>query len=295
MLEAFLRSWAPEGDPSRVEPAARERLAAALRSIVAQGRAQWPDVTLAPDDLAVDVARRIPSDAADPAAEVERLRAADVYLACALGRGDAAAVRIFEREYVPLLRGVLGKRALPDHLLDDVQQSLREYILVGTHERPGRIHDYRGDGPLRNWLVISAVRMATRAAKRQTPQGEDPEHVAADLLGDAEVELIERRYDGQLDDACAHALQSLPDRERTLLRMQALDGATIDQIGTLYGVHRATAARWIARAKTTIRADARTFLIEQRGLPPEAADAVLELPERQLDVSVSRLLRRSDG
>ena len=36
------------------------------------------------------------------------------------------------------------------------------------------------------------------------------------------------------------ALGELPARERTLLRYQLIDGWSIDQVGKLYGVHRAT-------------------------------------------------------
>src|SRR5205809_336497 len=53
-------------------------------------------------------------------------------------------------------------------------------------------------------------------------------------------------------EAFAAALATLTARDRNLLRQMYLYGATVDELGVLYAVHRATAARWIAQIRDTL-------------------------------------------
>lgn len=66
---------------------------------------------------------------------------------------------------------------------------------------------------------------------------------------------------GQLKEAFQlafrDAVNALTSRERNLLRYHYLSDLSIDQIGTLYHVHRATAARWVAQARERLISDTR--------------------------------------
>jgi RNA polymerase sigma-70 factor (ECF subfamily) len=47
-------------------------------------------------------------------------------------------------------------------------------------------------------------------------------------------------------------VEALAPRDRMVLRLYLLRGDNIDAIGKIYGVHRATVARWIVAAQRSI-------------------------------------------
>ena len=67
-----------------------------------------------------------------------------------------------------------------------------------------------------------------------------------------DLALLRARYAGTFQAALRDAVRALPARERNALRMHVGGGCSIDQIGVAYGVHRATAARWLERARESI-------------------------------------------
>ncbi len=76
--------------------------------------------------------------------------------------------------------------------------------------------------------------------------------LAAALPGardDADLAHARERYGAALSEAFGPAMTKLERRERALLRYPACDGLTVDAIGKIYGVHRATAARWVQSAR----------------------------------------------
>lgn len=76
-----------------------------------------------------------------------------------------------------------------------------------------------------------------------------------------------------------------------VLKQHLVQRLTIDQIGGLYHLHRATAARRLAKARAALLDGTRAALARRLGLPPEQLAAVLEMVESRLEVSVERLLR----
>jgi RNA polymerase sigma-70 factor (ECF subfamily) len=44
----------------------------------------------------------------------------------------------------------------------------------------------------------------------------------------------------------------LPGRQKTLLRMHFLDGMSIDEMGQVFHVHRATIARWLVAIRREV-------------------------------------------
>ena len=64
----------------------------------------------------------------------------------------------------------------------------------------------------------------------------------------------------------------------------------IDQIGGLYHLHRASAARRIAKAREALLVGTRAALARRLGVPAERLGSVLELVASRLEASVERLL-----
>jgi RNA polymerase sigma-70 factor, ECF subfamily len=70
----------------------------------------------------------------------------------------------------------------------------------------------------------------------------------ASPLHEPEMAFLMKTYKRELTEAFEEALASMPHRDRSVLRHHYVEGLSIDRLGELYQVHRATAARWIARA-----------------------------------------------
>ena len=75
-----------------------------------------------------------------------------------------------------------------------------------------------------------------------------------------------------------------------MLKQHLVERLTIDQIGGLYHLHRATAARRLARAREALLGATRSALARRLELPLERLVGVLDLLASRLEVSVERLL-----
>ena len=69
-----------------------------------------------------------------------------------------------------------------------------------------------------------------------------------------------------------------------------LDGWSIDQIGSLYGVHRATAARWLTNAREELGARIRAGLAERLEIGESQVDSIVALVTSRIELSLERLL-----
>jgi RNA polymerase sigma-70 factor (ECF subfamily) len=86
-------------------------------------------------------------------------------------------------------------------------------------------------------------------------------------------------------------LVALSPEQRNVLRLHLLDGLNIDQIGLIHQVHRATVARWLARARETVRDDTRRRLAAKIAVDGPELESIVTALHSQLDVSVQRILR----
>jgi RNA polymerase sigma-70 factor (ECF subfamily) len=95
--------------------------------------------------------------------------------------------------------------------------------------------------------------------------------------------------------ACAFgdALRQLDAGDRRLLRYSIVERLTIDDVGLLAGVHRATAARHIAAARERLLEAARQYMKERLRVDTGELQSILRVCESELDVSVARLLEES--
>ena len=207
-----------------------------------------------------------------------------------------------DREALARLDGLLSAEVdaaaatlrAPAGIGDEVKQRLREHLFVGDAERGPAIAEYGGRGDLRGFLRITAVRECLRVMKRQQREvgmdGDDFSLVVSAV--DPELERLKATYRGEFAECFAAALAGLDARERTLLRMNAIDRVAIDQIGALYGVHRATAARWVERARARVAEKTEQLLAERLTLSTTEVASVIRLVRSELDLSLERLLRK---
>ena len=216
----------------------------------------------------------------------------DLAWARALAANDPEALARYERELVPVIAAQLRRRNHTADEIADLQQTLRARLFVGDGGGP-KIATYTGSGQLRSWVLVTALREAVRArqAKVREPAFEDDALIA---LADREDlvpanALDKERYRRAVRVAFRTALQGLAPRDRNLLRMNVIDGLSIDQIGAVQGVHRATAARWLENAREQIARSVRRELMTALGTDPFEADEVLRWVQSRIELSLSGL------
>ncbi|MCE9580439.1 MAG: helix-turn-helix domain-containing protein [Deltaproteobacteria bacterium] len=258
----------------------------AIHAAWTQGAEAWPAVAVALERFAAHVRSLGAPDLAR--------HGADLYLACACVDGDPRALAAFDAEV--LTPAALAVRTIDasDAFGDEVRQRVRATLLVDGAGGP-RLATYGGRGPLRAWVGVSAVRtalMMRRSAKRQREVPDDDWTGALVMAstGNPELDLLKRQYAAAFATALADACAGLEPRLRGALRMHFADGLSIDEIGAAYGVHRATAARWVQRAQTELGAATHALLLARLAISPSEADRVAALVHSQLDVSLSQLL-----
>jgi RNA polymerase sigma-70 factor (ECF subfamily) len=257
-----------------------------LQELLAAARAAWPDLEVPADAFAAYLDERLPPEADPAAAPV-----ADLYLACACTRGDPRALATFERTHFDSVDAVAATLGAPPGSADEVKQILRTRFFVAADGRAPAIGEYSGRGDLAGWVRVSAVREVLRLFKRARRTVPLDEALLAELApSDPETAALKARCRDELRAAFSAALEALPPRSRTLLRYQLVDGLGVTEIGAIYQVHRATAARWLAKIRDDLVDDTRRRLSERLHLSDAEARSMIRLVQSELELSVLGLL-----
>ncbi len=279
--------------PAEVRGSVDDDLAEALDAVLATARAAWPGIAIADAVFAAFLAIRI-AEASDLGAALRGLPAADLYLACACAAGDPTAHAAFDGLLTEVDAAAVAVRA-PADTVDEVKQMLRAQLLLPRDGRPPAIGGYAGRGSLRGWLRISATRELVRQIKKML-RDVPLEQAILDQPGDKDpaLERLKDQYRAEFSTALGLALADLDPRERTLFRMQLIDQLGIDEIGAIYNVHRATAARWLVKARANLVAATQHHLAARLRLDSDEVTSVIRMIQSRLDVSVERLLDEAE-
>lgn len=277
---------------AKLEPRVEEQLAACL----AVARERWPKVKLPEAELFAHLAQKL-EGAAHPNEGLERLRAADLYIALACAKGDPVAIEALEARVMPELVRSLAPYRLDAAALDDVLQRLRERVFIARGGAP-RIATYAGAGPLAAWLAAAAVRLAVDATRAPGASKKHEDERLADKVqdpGDVELGIIKRRYRTEFREAFQLAFEALTPEERNLVRFNFIDGLNIEQIGTMQGVHRSTIARRIARIREDLLEGTRTTLKQKFKLSASEVNSLLRLVRSDFGMSLNEALNHPAG
>ncbi|MBS1121048.1 MAG: polymerase, sigma-24 subunit, subfamily [Deltaproteobacteria bacterium] len=268
-----------------------------LWTIVAEGRAAWPELAVDAVDVVSFIGRQATIELAEAA--LDGLRPADLYLACGCAKQLPHAINAFDRDYMREVDIALARMRIGPPRLSDIKQLVRQRLFVGggtagTPTSAGKITEYGGRGDLRRWVRSVAVRTCLndlRKGKREILVDDDhliAQHAIAQ--DDPEVEYMKRTYSEQFKAAFGDALQQLGAREQTLLRYHHVDGLNIDEIGAIYRVHRVTAFRWLEKAKELLVRSTLETLRGRLKLPADELDSVLRMIRSQIHLSLIRHL-----
>jgi RNA polymerase sigma-70 factor (ECF subfamily) len=252
----------------------------------AAGKAVWPRALLSQEQFARRVRERDirPQDLAN--------HGSDLYLAYACAEGDPGALALFEESFIRNVDLYIARSGVPPELTCEVRQKVRVKLLVGSS--PG-IGGYRAEGPLTGLVRVTAVRVAVDVAAAAGKVSADQEIL--DLLVSAdsnpEVATAKALYRDRFRAAVEESLAGLKTRDKTILRLHVVDGLSIDGIGAIYRVHRATVARWLVAIRNGVVADLRKRLALHLGASPSEVRSLVQLLRDDIDVSARRILGTS--
>nr|WP_276602753.1 sigma-70 family RNA polymerase sigma factor [Nannocystis pusilla] len=281
--------------PPSSPPADARSLAAALARAVSRGAAAWPGLEVAPATFQAHLEARVPGEG-DRMAALEAMAIEDLYLACACVHGDRRAIAAFTERFVRVSVAAAVRSRRDGPAADDMVQLVLEKLLAPRGELPPRLAEFSGQGGLRAWVRVTVVRagidLERAQARRIVADTGEPAENLEELATttDPELDYLKRHYREAFREAFAAALAELDPRSRNTLRQHLVERLSIDQIGALQGVHRATAARWIARSREELLTGTREQLRGRLHLSEGEYASIMRLIDSMLEVSVQRLL-----
>jgi RNA polymerase sigma factor (sigma-70 family) len=213
----------------------------------------------------------------------------DLFLATACVRGDRIAWEHFADQYLPLLKRFAAQACRNCDEGEDLAHEIVA-LLIGqsqaaeqtpqTSGNPGvapsgkgKLQSYNGRGSLAGWLRAAAAHAAIdrfRRARRQIPldetEGLSPAVAQNAMSPGFEEERLDARWGKVLAGCMKKKIAALNARDRLILGLYHLHGVPLKAIGRRFGVHEATASRWLERVRQGIRKDVERELHKAHGL-----------------------------
>lgn len=273
--------------PARRAASEDPNLERVLADAVKAAHVAWPTVRIPSESFVAHVA----SHASAETGSLADLRLNDLYLACACALANAAALIAFEQTNFPDIDPALVRMKGNTALRDEVAQMLRNTLFAPRPGKTPQIALYAGRGDLRNWTRAAIVRVILNLVTRKprdVPTSTELFNAMPSAGSDPELAHMKEVYQAQFREAFATAVESLDSRDRNLLRHAFVDGLSIDEVGALFGVHRATAARWLASARAKLMGEVRRALMQKLHVDGTEFASIMRLIRSQLNVSLAR-------
>lgn len=261
----------------------------ALGSLYEAGRAAHDGVPLEAEAFARHLAAVVQRPARLPA-----LSGPGLYLAAACVAGAPGAVERLDATLLAELARTLTRLAPSQAVAEDVLQRLREQLFVPAG-RPSLLLQYGGQGALGAWLQVVAVRLlqkARRPTARDAQDGDEALRALPTPDADPELRFLKLQHRAHFKAAFAEALAAVDARGRAMLQLSLVEGLSIDDIGRVYAVHRATAARWVAAARDALVAETRGRLAARLAVDAGELDEVMGAVLSNLSISLASGLAR---
>jgi RNA polymerase sigma-70 factor (ECF subfamily) len=262
---------------------------ASLREAWRAGRERWPAVGLGFELFTSHVAA-LRADGDAPSDEDLAHHGPDIFLVAACLANEGRALAALERDFLVPLPGIVRAVDSSPAFGMEVAQSLRERLLCPPEFRLRR---YSGSGTLAGWLRVAAKRLAVDLKRRDGVSLRQMDHLQTALTRsqrDPEWELVHRRFRQPLETAMRAAIDALAARDRMVLRLYLIRGENIGTIGRMYGVHRATVARWIVAAQRAIIDAITKRLQNELGFSAEECQSLARDFKSGLSFTLERLL-----
>lgn len=225
---------------------------------------------------------------------------ADLYLACACIQGETCAMQVLEREHLHKVPLYLTSLRMTPSQVEEVQQQVRVKLLAPPAPK---LCDYSGRGALRTFIrtvsVNTALHLLERAEERKRKDLDDDWFTqlpaTSSGVGGAELQALRRLDRVAFKETLQAVLQDLRAEERNLLRLHFLEGMTMEEIGAMRRVHKATISRELKRLREGLLREVQRRLQERCRLAPAEIESMMGFLGNQLDLSLSRILAEAGG
>ena len=229
---------------------------------------------------------------ATTAPEAGDLAVEDLALAFEAMQGDRATVAELYARIERTVRPALLAAGYSATIADDALQETVTLLLVGAGDsnRP-LLATYQGRARLTTWIKTIALRTASRLVQiSRRIHGDDA--LLDDFAGaqDPAVAVAMAELRPAVRAAFAVAVQALSYVDRELLASVIVRGETIDEISKRHGIHRATAARWVGRARAALDDRLRSELAATLHLSPAEVSSVLSAIATSIELTPTRLV-----
>ncbi|MBE2250000.1 MAG: hypothetical protein IAE78_10650 [Myxococcus sp.] len=216
-----------------------------------------------------------------------------VALACALFHRQPEALACFEERVVPRVRAALQKLGAAAPAVDEHVQGMRTRLLADDHG--ARLRHYRGVGAFEAFVITTAVRALTDAHRGPMRDADDEALAKLPAAVDLERQLARTGQRHLFATAFRASLAALEPRERALLKLNLVDGASIDALAPLYQVSRATVARWLSSARQALQQGTLARLSKDTRLEGDDLHGLMASLESGFDVSLRRFVEEAAG
>jgi RNA polymerase sigma-70 factor, ECF subfamily len=226
------------------------------------------------------------------APEDGELAVADLALAFQAVQGDQAAVAELYATVERAARPALTVAGYAATLADDAIQETATRLLVGPvgDDAKPLLLTYQGRARLTLWIKTIALRTAARLVEiTRRVNGDDA--MLGELAGsqDPASAVVKAELRPAVRAAFAAAVKKLSYVDRELLASVIVRGETIDQLSRRHEVHRATAARWVGRARAALDDGLRRELASALELSASEVSSVLSAIATSIELTPGRL------
>jgi len=242
----------------------------------------------------------------DCLSQSRQLHHEDLFLALACVQGDRVAWECFAEEYLELLRrfamracrscdagedlaheivtSLLGGRAEPVPAGLDCAQPAGNAGVARHAAGSGKLGSFNGRGSLAGWLRAAVSHAAIDRLRRGRKQVSLDELLEQGNLaglpdgsGTDQMENLDAHWVPVLAGALEAEISRLEPRDRLLITLYYVQGAPLKAIGRQFGVHEATASRWLEKLRNGIRKRVERALLRRHGLSARDLASIWQL------------------
>ena len=221
----------------------------------------------------------------------DRLHLEDLFLAHACSKGDRIAWEYFVDTYLPVLRRCAEQACRCMSRSEDLAQELVTKLLDDRRRFAG----YNGRGSLAGWLRVAVSHAAIDHFRRNRKQvsleelkdsGQTAASAGNGLSSAGQSERIDARWGPVLLSVLVEDLRRLPPRDRLLLNLYYVQDVPLKAIGRQFGVHEATASRWLERLRQDLRKRIERELRRRHGLRASELKSLWQWVSQETDFSL---------
>jgi len=199
----------------------------------------------------------------------EHIHHEDLFLAIACSYEDRVAWEYFADDFLPIIRQFASQACGNSGESEDLAQEIAAKLIREKH----RLAGYNGKGSLAGWLRVAVSHAAIDRFRRMRKQ------VSLDELqekgvpppqdnpgGRDEEENLDARWGPVVSRVANEIISRLSARDRMLLGLYYLRDVPLKTIGRQFGIHEATASRWLEKLRRDIRRQVERELRKKHGL-----------------------------